>query len=101
MPKIKAIIFDMDDTLAATSALWKKAEENFLQWAGASYTEELAQQYKGMNALDIGAYIHQVTQPESLSLEQCRSQMRECLIKEYQGRVLEMPGASNLLNLLR
>ncbi len=51
---LQAIIFDMDDTLVATTAIWRDAEEHLLQALGhPSYP--LYRDCKGMKALDIAA----------------------------------------------
>lgn len=94
---IKAIIFDMDDTLASTARLWKKAEAEFLNWLGEDYSEELASEYKGMNSLDIGAFLWGKFKPSSLSKESCQKKMRACLLSAYEGHVEEMPGATNFI----
>jgi HAD superfamily hydrolase (TIGR01509 family) len=97
MPRIKAIIFDMDDTLVSTSTIWRKAEEKFLKSLGYHYSEELAAAYKGMNSLDIGAFVYEKYKPEHLDKEQCSQAMRTCLLEEYENPVQEMPGVSNFL----
>lgn len=88
-----AIIFDLDDTLAATSPLWKRAETELLASLGRNWEPKLARQYKGMNALDVAATIHRILEPEE-SKEECQKRMREALFRSFEEGPLEpMPGA--------
>lgn len=94
MPSTPAgIIFDMDDTLVATSSLWRAAEEALLRAVGYAWTPELASQYKGMNAYNVAATIHRILQP-SLALAECHRVMREALLEQFERCALRpMPGA--------
>lgn len=89
----EAIIFDMDDTLAATSALWKQAERHLLSVLGHEWSPELALQYKGMNVLDVAATIHRIVQP-SVSLKDCQETLRAALFRAFREMPPDpMPGA--------
>ena len=88
------VIFDMDDTLVAAADLWRDAEIYLLTSLGAERTEELAIQYKGMNALDVAATIHRVIQPRGVMLEECQHRMRGRLLENFRGsEPCEMSGA--------
>jgi HAD superfamily hydrolase (TIGR01509 family) len=88
-----AIIFDMDDTLFATADLWLRAETRLLESLGARHIEELAIQYKGMNALDVAATIHRILQPD-VSVQECQRRMRtELLLAFRKSPPGQMPGA--------
>ena len=93
---LSALIFDMDDLLVASAALWRAAEEKLLAAIGARWTEDMAIQYKGMNALDVAATIHRLLRP-SLSLEACQRIMRDELIAGFSKPVHAMPGAVELV----
>ena len=83
----------MDDTLAATSGLWRKAEVKLLEAIGQLWSPALAIQYKGMNALDVAATIHRATRP-ALSVKECQELMRNALFEEFEkGPIEPMPGA--------
>jgi len=101
MNGISAFIFDMDDTLAATSGLWRRAETEFLESLGYAFTQELASHYKGMNALDVAATMHRllgIAQP----VEWCQQQLRERLFEAFRrGPLTAMPGADACLQRVR
>lgn len=87
------IIFDMDDTLVATAALWQRAENHLLCLLGSKWSAELAIQYKGMNALDVAATIHRLLNPPS-SLEYCQEALRTALFDAFEeSPPRPMPGA--------
>jgi beta-phosphoglucomutase-like phosphatase (HAD superfamily) len=86
-------IFDMDDTIARTAPIWRAAERALLDRIGATWSEELALQYKGMNALDVAATVHRLLAP-SLPVAECQRVMREALLEGFRaGRATEMFGA--------
>lgn len=88
-----ALIFDLDDTLAATSPLWHRAESHLLEEIGHHWSAELALQYKGMNALDVAATIHRLLQPE-LPVESCQRILRDALFRAFETDTIKsMPGA--------
>ena len=88
-----ALIFDLDDTLVATSALWREAESRLLEEIGHRWSPELAIQYKGMNALDVAATIHRLLQP-ALPVKSCQEIMRNALFRAFEkGAPEPMPGA--------
>lgn len=97
---VNVLLFDMDDTLVQSAPLWREAEQRLLRAVGHQYDPELAAQYKGMNAPDIGAVVHRILKP-ALSLEQCQRTMRDALIDQYRSKpVTAMPGAVALVNKL-
>jgi len=93
----RAIIFDMDDTLAGTSSIWRGAEEHLLRQLGESWTGELAAKYKGMNALDVAATIHDQLDV-SLSRSECQQILRTRLIDDFRrATIREVDGATDLV----
>jgi HAD superfamily hydrolase (TIGR01509 family) len=89
-----AVIFDMDDTLVSTAALWRRAEEALFAFLGKKWDEDIARQYKGMNALDVAATVHRLLQPKGVSVEECQQVMRGALLQEFAFELPgEMPGA--------
>lgn len=96
-----AIIFDMDDTLVATAAIWRVAEETLLAACGQAWTADLALQYKGMNSLDVAATIHRILRP-GLSCAECQRIMRDKLLQQYETiPVTQMAGAVDCVRNLR
>lgn len=87
------VIFDMDDTLVATAALWKQAESRLWELCGGQWTPELALRYKGMNAPDVAATIHALTgSPRPVG--ECQTAMRGFLEAGFHaGPIVAMPGA--------
>lgn len=95
-----AYIFDMDDTLVATSPMWRRAEEALLRALGEEWSADLAQRYKGMNALDVASVIHDHVQP-ALSRLECQQILRNVLIQEFcSGCIRAMHGAVELVRQL-
>lgn len=91
--KPSGIIFDMDDTLVATAALWQRAENHLLHLLGSKWSVELAIQYKGMNVLDVAATIHRLLSPPN-SLEYCQETLRTALFEAFsESPPRPMPGA--------
>jgi HAD superfamily hydrolase (TIGR01509 family) len=97
--KPDAYIFDMDDLLIRSTAIWTKAERTLLAAIGREWTPELAIQYKGMNALDVAATIHRVCKP-ALSLPQCQAIMRDSLLESFSAKIDSMAGAVELVRAL-
>lgn len=93
MPIPRAVIFDLDDTLVATAALWKEAESELLAAIGQRWEIDLSMRYKGMNALDVARVIHEHHQP-AMPLSDCQHHMRSSLIRRFaQSPPPAMPGA--------
>ena len=91
----------MDDTLVATAAIWRDAEEHLLAALGAAWTPELSASYKGKNALDVAATIHAAIKP-ARDLATCQRIMRERLIANFHVKPpTAVPGAVELVRRLR
>lgn len=89
----RAIIFDMDETLVATGALWRRAETGLLTKIGHEWSAQLASTFKGMNAFDVARTIHKALKPK-LAVEECCRIMREGLFQAFEeGPIAPMPGA--------
>ncbi|MDX1681790.1 MAG: HAD family phosphatase [Phycisphaeraceae bacterium] len=98
---IRAFLFDLDDTLAATAPLWRDAEEHLLQTIGAEWSAALAARYKGMNAPDLATVVHGEIAPD-LSLADCRQTMRNRLLANFrQGPIDAIDGAIELVKRCR
>ena len=94
---IQAFIFDMDETLARTGPIWRDAEEHLLSKLRTTWSPRLAEKYKGMNALDVAATIHEEVQP-SISRSDCRQIMRRRLIDNFnQAEIHEVEHACDLV----
>lgn len=94
------IIFDMDDTLVRTAPIWKSAETSLLHLMGATWSAQLAAQYKGMNTLDVARVMHKRL-GSPLSLLQCQQHLRSALIAGFANPVEPMPRAIALVRRLR
>ncbi|HOF89947.1 MAG TPA: HAD family phosphatase [Armatimonadota bacterium] len=95
------IIFDMDDTLVHSAATWKTAEARLFRLLGQEYMLAVAQQYKGMNALDVGRVMWENLRPDGYTAEDCGRILREYLLEGFAGPLEPMPGAEALLRALR
>ena len=90
---IHAVIFDLDDTLVATAALWKRAESTLLESFGQTWDENVAMKHKGMNSLDVADVLHDHYSPK-VTREEARKFMRSSLIRQFEtSELLPMPGA--------
>lgn len=94
------IIFDMDDTLVHSAATWKAAEARLFRELGHDYSPEVAQQYKGMNARDVGRVVWENLRPAGISAEQCGAMLRTYLLEGFAGPLEPMLGADALLRAL-
>lgn len=95
------ILFDMDDTLAATSPHWRKAETALLTSLGHAWDAELAKSYKGMNALDIAAVVYRTLSPADVSKEDCQAIMRNALTDAFtQAAPQPMQGSADCVRRL-
>lgn len=87
----------MDDTLAHTAPIWRDAEEHLLGKLGASWSPQLAGRYKGMNAFDVAATVHEALDP-GLSRDECQRIMRGRLIENFHRLPIEqIPRAADLV----
>lgn len=92
----EAIIFDMDDTLVATAAIWSDAEDLLL--STVKHPDfPLSERCKGMNALDIATTVHRELSPR-LTLKECQLLMRNRLLENFSRLpILAVPGATALV----
>jgi beta-phosphoglucomutase-like phosphatase (HAD superfamily) len=94
-------VFDMDDTLVASAAIWKAAEQRLLEVLGSSWDAELANRYKGMNALDVAAMIYAHLKPANYTCGECQKIMRDALIGGFTSSPIRaMEGAVDLVRRL-
>jgi HAD superfamily hydrolase (TIGR01509 family) len=99
---IAAIIFDLDDTLLASTSTWVPAETALLARLGRTYDHEMAKHYVGLNARDVGRVMWDLVRPASMTREACAEAMRELLISNaLQAELRPMAGAAELLAALR
>jgi HAD superfamily hydrolase (TIGR01509 family) len=95
-----AILFDMDDTLAATGPVWLRAERRLFEALGREYRPDIAARYKGLNARDVGATIRRELGTGAQSEGDCGELMRAFLLEEFAAPVAPMPGADALVRAL-
>lgn len=100
MPPIKAIIFDMDDTLISSATSWQHAERRLYERLGATYSAEVSERYKGMNAWDVARTIHAYLTAPSLSAEECGRLLREYLFEEFSRPLEQKAGADSCVRAL-
>lgn len=94
---MKAIIFDLDETLIASGALWHRAIETFLVHHSHSLNPDLVRQYKGMNALDVAHFLQRHL-GLSGSLADNQQLLRGFLAESFhQGPIRSMPGVPNAI----
>jgi HAD superfamily hydrolase (TIGR01509 family) len=79
----KAVIWDMDETLAGTASQWMAAEVQTLALVGRVWDADLSRKYKGMNAGDVATVMHREIKPANVTLEQMRRTMRDGLIAAF------------------
>lgn len=95
------IIFDMDELLVDSKHIWQAAEVRMLTAMDRQWDPELAQQYKGMNALDVAATAWRIVRPSG-PMDRFQRIMRDALIDEYGTAVIpQMDGAVDLVRRLR
>ncbi len=92
-----AYIFDLDGTLADTSAIWYAAETKLYEALKEPWREDIFRHYLGMNADDVAATIHSFLKP-SLDVRTCQRILRQALVDEYEhGPIRDIPGACDLV----
>lgn len=98
---VEAVIFDLDDTLVASSTSWVRAETRLYELLGRGYDPEIASTYKGMTATAVGRTMWQHIQPASHSMEECGQLLRQYLIAAAKAEAPRlMPGAPELVERL-
>lgn len=96
----RAVIFDMDETLVNTRALWQRAERALFETLGGQWTEEKAASYKGRNVADVAAIIHELCGGPG-SREEAQKTFRSLLFEAFAaGPIGEMPGAGGCVRTL-
>ncbi len=101
MSSSKCLIFDMDLTLLDTLDIWRRAETRYLEHLGQRYDAETARLYRGMSALDVGSFLFNHFRPQGFSLAACGHMVHDLLIEYSRGPVKAMPGAHELLSLVK
>jgi beta-phosphoglucomutase-like phosphatase (HAD superfamily) len=96
--EIEAVIFDMDDTLVSSASTWKKAETRLYRQLGSDYRDDIAVKYKGLNAADVAAVIHDALRPSNITAAECGSIMREYLIEEFGRGISKMAGSDDVIH---
>ena len=97
---MRAFIFDLDGTLAQTSAVWHKAETALFAALSEPWREDIYPHYVGMNADDVAATVHHFLQP-GIPLAECQELMRVSLSEAYRdGEIEAVPGAVQLVRRL-
>ncbi len=95
-----AVIFDMDDTLVASGAVWRRAETRLFRALGSEYRPDIAAGYKGQNPRDVGATVRRALNVAERTDWECGELMRGFLLEEFREPVSPMPGADGLLSRL-
>ncbi len=98
--RMHGIIFDMDELLVDSRHIWRIGEERMLAAMGRAWSEDLAREYKGLNALDVAATAYRICQPAG-PVEKYQTIMRDALIEAYgQAEIPPMAGAVGLVRRL-
>jgi HAD superfamily hydrolase (TIGR01509 family) len=99
-PPVQAIIFDLDHTLANTTAVWDAAQHALARHVGCAWTRELDAVVHGLNARDLAAAVCRHVSAQQ-PVAECQEVMRDALIAAYAtARIPEMPGARALVRRL-
>lgn len=97
---IKAVIFDMDETLVDSSNTWTEAEVRLFRYLGREFSTEVAEAYKGMNATDIGRTIYDWAGSDRISRDESGPLLKKWLIANFDAPIETMPGADDLVRRL-
>jgi HAD superfamily hydrolase (TIGR01509 family) len=90
---MRGIIFDLDETLVATSALWRRATVQLFHRLGHEWSHEIAEKYRGMNIRDVATVIHRELGIQS-GLEESQSFLRAELERQFEiGPIAPKTGA--------
>lgn len=93
----RALIFDLDHTLADTTAVWQTAQDELAAYLGHSWNDDLERLVHGLNAHDLATAVHAHLHAHT-PVEDARHVMRTALILAYRtARITEMPGACALV----
>ncbi len=100
MPAPRALIFDLDHTLADTTRVWQQAQDTLAAYLGCTWNDELETLAHGLNASDLAAAVHAHVR-SARTLQESQACMRNALITAYAGAPIhEMPGAVALVRRL-
>ncbi len=92
-----ASLFDMDDTLVASGPVWREAEERLFAALGSRYRRDIALNYKGQNARDVGATIRRGLGGTGRGDDECGALMRRFLLEAFAREVPPLEGADALV----
>lgn len=96
----RALIFDLDHTLADTTAVWQRAQEQLAAYFGHTWNDALERLVRGLNAYDLAAAVHAHLRARR-PVHEAQRFMRAALLAAYKSeRIVEMPGACALVRRL-
>ena len=99
MENIKAVIFDIDGTLADSLDVWAEADRQFLARRGYEYDSSVSAAMKTMHFMSAAEYLRQLYHiPDSL--ESVASEITDIVREKYFFEVKLMPYAKELIKAL-
>lgn len=97
MDNIKAVIFDIDGTLADSLGVWTESDRIFLGRRGIEYDSEVSLALKSMHFMSAAEYLKELyALPESA--ESVAAEITEIVREKYFFEVKLMPYAKELIN---
>lgn len=100
MENIKAVIFDIDGTLADSLDVWAEADRIFLARRGYEYDSSVSAAMKTMHFMSAAEYLRQLYHiPDSL--ESVASEITDIVREKYFFEVKLMPYAKELIEALK
>ncbi len=97
MKNIRAIIFDIDGTIADSLGIWAEADSEFLRRRGIEYNPALSAAMKSMHFMSAAQYIIDVYGLKD-SLESAASEITDIVRQKYFHEVKLMPMAHELMD---
>lgn len=96
MDKFKAVIFDIDGTLADSLGVWTESDRIFLGRRGIEYDSEVSLALKSMHFMSAAEYLRDLySLPESV--EEVAAEITEIVREKYFYEVKLMPYAKELI----
>lgn len=100
LKNIKAVIFDLDGTLADSMWIWREIDIRFLHSRSLAMPQDLQQQIEGLSMKETAAYFR-----KRFSLldseEELMREWNEMAFTAYASEILPKPGAEEFLHLLK
>lgn len=97
---IKAVIFDLDGTLADSMGIWKEIDVRFLRSRGLTMPEDLQRQIEGLSMRETAKYFRRRFWLRDTE-EELMKEWNEMAFEAYSSKIQLKPGAYEFLQLLK